>query len=230
MTRCARGFSLIEVMMATALLAAGMALAFAALSNATRATTAAEVESARNERLRAAQGFLRRQLEGALLLPMEVPRAGEEAPVFEASADHLRLVAPMPGYLSRGGPHVQEFRLVRGAGGLRLEFQHQQLSPEGPIEHERPPEVLLEGIRDARFAVRTLDETGEAGDWQADWETVGRIPRLVRLELEFTEPRARWPDFVAAPRLGQSLPPGAGAGMLSPGDPAPPPETPGPVR
>lgn len=230
MTRRARGFSLIEVMMATALLAAGMALAFAAVSNATRATTAAEVESARNERLRAAQGFLRRQIEGALLLPMEVPRAGDEAPVFEASADHLRLVASMPGYLSRGGPHVQEFRLVRGAGGLRLEFQHQQLSPEGPIEHDRPPEVLLEGIRDARFAVRTLDETGEAGDWQADWETVGQIPRLVRLELEFSEPRARWPDFVAAPRLGQSLPPGAGAGLLSPGGQVPTPETPGPVR
>lgn len=230
MTRHPRGFSLIEVMMATALLAAGMALAFAAVSNATRATAAAEVESSRNERLRAAQGFLRRQLEGALLLPMEIPRAGEEAPVFEASAEHLRLVAPMPGYLSRGGPHVQEFRLVRGAGGLRLEFQHQQLSPEGPIEHDRPPEVLLDGIRDARFAVRTLEPDGEAGDWLSDWEQVGQIPRLVRLELEFAEPRARWPDFIAAPRLGQSPPPGAGAGLLSPGNPVPLPETPGPVR
>ena len=48
MTRHARGFSLIEVMMATALLAAGMALAFAAVSNATRATAAAEIESSRN--------------------------------------------------------------------------------------------------------------------------------------------------------------------------------------
>jgi general secretion pathway protein J len=223
-----RGFSLIEVMMATALLAAGMALAFAALSNATHATTAAEEESRRAERLRAVQGLLRRQLEGALLLPMQVPRAGEEAPVFEASADHLRLVASMPGYLSRGGPHVQEFRLVRGPRGLRLEFQHHQLTPEGPLEHERPPEVLLDGIRDARFAVRTLEPDGDAGDWLSEWDTVEQLPRLVRLELEFAEPRARWPDFVAAPRLGQSPPPGAG--LLSPDGPTPPPEQPGPGR
>lgn len=227
--RRARGFSLIEVLMATALLAAGMALAFAALSNATRATTVAEQESRRSERLRAVQGFLRRQLEGALMLPMEIPRAGEPAPVFEASADHLRLVAPMPGYLSRGGPHVQEFRLVRGPRGLQLQFQHNQLSPEGPIEHDRPPEILLDGIRDARFAVRTLEPDGDPGDWQADWDSVGQIPRLVRLELEFSEPRARWPDFVAAPRLGQSPQPGGG-GLVSPGGATPLPEQPGPVR
>lgn len=224
-----RGFSLIEVLMATALLAAGMALAFAALTNATRATTVAEQESQRAERLRAVQGFLRRQLEGALILPMEIPRAGEEAPVFEASDDHLRLVAPMPGYLSRGGPYVQEFRLVRGPRGLQLQFQHHQLSPDGPIEHDRPPEILLDGIRDARFAVRTLEPDGDPGDWLSDWDTVGQIPRLVRLELEFAEPRARWPEFVAAPRLGQSPQPGGG-GLVSPGGPGPTPEEPGPVR
>lgn len=221
-----RGFSLIEVMVATALLAAGTALAFAAVHNATRASAAAEQEASRAERLRAVQGFLRRQLEGALLLPMEEARAGEEPPVFEASADQLRFVAAMPGYLSRGGPYVQTFRLVRGAGGLRLEFQHELLTPEGPVPNDRPPEVLLEGLAEARFAVRTLAPDGEPGEWTGDWDTVGQIPRLVRLEAQFTEPRARWPAFVAAPRLGQAPPPGAGAPTVRPG-PQPLPEAPG---
>ena len=202
-----RGFSLLEVLVATTLLAAGMALAFAAVSNASRATVAAEAEAARNERLRAVQGFLRRQVEGALALPIEPQSPGQADRVFEASSEHLRLVAPMPGYLSRGGPHVQTFRLVRGPAGLRLEFQHQLLGPEGPVEHERPPEVLLDGIAEARFAVRGLDELDEAGGWQGEWQDTGQVPRLVRLQLRFAEPRARWPEFVAAPRLGQAPPP-----------------------
>ena len=209
----ARGFSLLEVLVATTLLAAGMALAFAALSNTTRATAAAEAEAARSERLRAVQAFLRRQLEGAMALPMELPEPDEAPRVFEASPTELRLVAPMPGYLSRGGPHVQTFRLVRGPLGLRLEFEHQLLGPEGPIENERPPEVLLDGIAEASFAVRGLDELGEPGPWQGEWENSDQLPRLVRLQLRFAEPRARWPDFVAAPRLGQSPP-----GLAGPGD------------
>lgn len=205
-----RGFSLLEVLVATTLLAAGMALAFAALNNASRATVAAEAEAARSERLRAVQGFLRRQLEGALALPMAPQSVDDDPVVFEASASELRLVAPMPGYLSRGGPHVQSFRLVRGPAGLRLEFEHQLLGPEGPVEpaQPRPPVVLLDGIAEARFAVRGLDELGEAGEWQADWQTPDQVPRLVRLELRFAEPRARWPAFVAAPRLGLAPLPG----------------------
>ena len=210
----ARGFSLLEVLVATMLLAAGMALAFAALGNASRATAAAEAEAARAERLRAVQGFLRRQLEGALALPIEPEVPGEPLRVFEAEPDRIRLVAPMPGYLSRGGPYVQTFRLVRGPGGLRLEFEHELLGPEGPVESEREPEILLEGIADARFEVRGLDELGEPGAWEGEWQTPGQVPRLVRLQLRFAEPRSRWPEFVAAPRLGQAPLPGGDVGGL----------------
>ena len=208
-----RGFSLIEVLMATALLAAGMALAFAALGNATRATEAAETESRRAERLRAVQGFLRRQLENAMLLPMELETGTGQAVVFEAEADRLRFVAPMPGYLSRGGPYVQTFRLARGAGGLRLEFEHQLLTPEGPLETDAEPEVLLEGLAEARFDVRTLADDGEPGPWTDTWDTTAQVPRLVRLQLRFDEARARWPELVVAPRLGQTPPPGTAGGL-----------------
>ncbi|MBY4596655.1 prepilin-type N-terminal cleavage/methylation domain-containing protein [bacterium BD-1] len=212
-----RGFSLVEVMMATVLLAAGLALAFTALRNTTRATGAAEAESRRAEQLRAAQGFLRRQLEGALAMPVETPRAGEELVVFQAETDLLRFVAPMPGYLSRGGPYVQTFRIRRGAGGLRIEFEHQLLTPEGPVDSEREPEVLLDGLAEAAFSVRSLDDRGEPTDWQGQWDQPGQVPRLVRLQARFAEPRARWPELVVAPRLGQS--PVAPAGAIPVGGP-----------
>ncbi|MFY2763301.1 prepilin-type N-terminal cleavage/methylation domain-containing protein [Arenimonas sp. MALMAid1274] len=211
----ARGFSLIEVLLATVLLAAGMALAFSTLSNATVATERAEALAQRNERLRAVQAFLRRQLENALPLPYEFIEGTGEATVFECEGDTLRLVAPMPGYLSRGGPYLQTFRLVRGADGLRLEFEHQLMTPDGPIDSEREPEILLEGIAEGEFQVRTLEDDGEPGEWRNRWDRPAQIPRLVQLQLRLRDERAHWPTLVAAPRLGlfplpSAIPPNGG--------------------
>jgi general secretion pathway protein J len=201
----ATGFSLIEVLLATALLATGLTLAFGTLLNASRATERAESMAQRNERLRAVQAFLRRQIDGALAMPFEFESGTGEATVFEVDRDLLRFVAPMPGYLSRGGPYLQTFRLRRGADGLRLEFEHQLLTPDGPIESEREPEVLLEGIAEGGFEVRTLAEEGEPGDWLDDWDRPGEMPRLVKLELRMRDPGATWPTLVAAPRLAASM-------------------------
>ncbi len=203
MTR-ARGFSLVEVMLATALLATGIALAFATFANAAKATERAEEIAQRNERLRAVQSFIRRQVEGALPLPFEFSEATGEATVFECDGQTLRLVATMPGYLSRGGPHLQSFSLVRGENGLRLEFSHQLLTPDGALDAEREPEVLLDGIAEASFEVRTLDEDGEPGNWDDDWRQVDQFPRLVRLKLRMRDGRSQWPGLVAAPRLAQT--------------------------
>ena len=200
----ARGFSLVEVMLATALLATGIALAFATFANAAKATERAEEIAQRNERLRAVQSFIRRQVEGALPLPFEFTEATGEATVFECDGQTLRLVATMPGYLSRGGPHLQSFSLVRGENGLRLEFSHQLLTPDGALDAEREPEVLLDGIAEASFEVRTLDEDGEPGNWDDDWRQVDQFPRLVRLKLRMRDGRSQWPGLVAAPRLAQT--------------------------
>jgi general secretion pathway protein J len=202
----ARGFSLIEVLMATALLAAGLALAFATIGNATSASERAEAQARQAERLRAAQGFLRRQIEGALAIPFDQDGNSGEPIVFHAERDLLRFVAPMPGYLSRGGPYLMEFELVPGRDGQRLLFRHYLLTPEGVIEPdaEVEAEVLLEGLRGAAFSVRALDDEGEPGPWLDRWEEIGRMPILVRLEAEFIDPQARWPTLVAAPRLGST--------------------------
>ena len=204
----ARGFSLIEVMLSLVLLAAGIGLAFATLRNATIATERAETSAQRQERLRAVQAFLRRQLDGAMTQPIEFDEATGEATVFVAGDGGITFVAPMPGYLSRGGPYVQRFRLARGdGGGLQLEFEHRLLTPEGPLDPEREPEVLLTGIAEGRFEMRTLDEFGEPGDWTGDWETPALLPRLVRLRLRMQDENAPWPELVAAPRLGAMVQP-----------------------
>jgi general secretion pathway protein J len=119
---------------------------------------------------------------------------------------------------------VQTFRIRRGAGGLRIEFEHQLLTPEGPVESEREPEVLLDGLAEASFSVRGLGDDGEPTEWLREWDRPGQVPRLVRLQARFAEPRARWPELVVAPRLGSSpampgaIPLGGPQDVESPGE------------
>jgi general secretion pathway protein J len=201
MRRNARGFSLLEVMVALTLLAAGMALALGTLRGATRSTANAEAVAARSERLRAVQNLLRRQVGGALPMAMAIDPATGEAHQVRGARDELEWVAPMPGYLSRGGPYVQHLQLVRTRDGTELRFQHRLLTPDGPLDPEREPAVLLTGIADGGFQYRSIDDQGRPGTWQDEWPTASVLPPMVRLRLRFESPRERWPELVIVPKL-----------------------------
>jgi general secretion pathway protein J len=192
-----RGFTLLEILVAMTLLALLVAMAYGTLRTAVRSMRSGEALIDRTDRLRTSQEFLRRQLSHAMPLPFERMEDSGENHVFMADRDTLRFVAPMPGHLSRGGPHVQWLKL----DGDVLEFDHAQLNgydPDDPKKgNKRQPVVLLDGIRDAKFEFRELDpETGELSDWIGDWEDPQRLPLLVRLVVEFDEDsRQHWPDL-----------------------------------
>ena len=205
--RRARGFSLIEVVIALSLLAFGMVLVLGTLRGATRATAKAEGDAQRGERLRAVQGLLRRQVGGALPIAMAVDATSGEAQLVRGEHDELEYVGAMPGYLSRGGPYVQTLTLVHGRDGTQLRFQHRLLTPDGPLEPEREPAVLLTGIEDGGFQYRSVDPEGHAGAWQDTWPVATALPPLVRLKLQFADKREHWPELVMVPRLASAQSP-----------------------
>src|SRR4249920_498999 len=205
MKRRAAGFTLIEVVIATSLLALGLAIAFGTMRSASRATARAEASSQRQERLRAAQGFLRTQLSSALPIPFEFDGESGAATFLRATPGKLEYVSTMPGYLARGGPYKQTLELQSGENGKQLVFQHQLLSADGPAEAEREPVVLLDGIEDAAFEVRTVDEHLRPGRWQEKWEISAQLPPQVRVRLRFRDPNRIWPEFVVATRLGAAF-------------------------
>lgn len=214
------------------LLALLLAMAYGTLRTAVRAMRSGEALIDRTDRLRTAQEFLRRQLSHAMPLPFERMEDTGENRVFVADRDTLRFVAPMPGHLSRGGPHVQWLKLDDDV----LEFDHAQLNgydPEDPkAGNKREPVVLLDGIRDAKFEFRELDpETGELGEWEGDWEDPQRLPLLVRLVVEFDEDsRQHWPDLEIPLLVATGMPGMFGFNQQMPGqvDFAPEPDAPSP--
>jgi general secretion pathway protein J len=200
--RAQRGFTLVEIVIATSLLALALAIAFGTLRSASRATARSEAAAQREEHLRAAQNFLRTQLGSALAVPFEFDADSGAATFLRAKPGKLEYVGTLPGYLARGGPYLQTLELVPGEDGQQLRFQMQQLTTDGAAEAEREPVVLLDGIQEGSFAVRTIDERGQPGPWQEKWSVSAQLPPQLRVRLRFRDARRHWPELVVATHLG----------------------------
>jgi general secretion pathway protein J len=218
------GFTLLEVLVAIGLLALLLALAYGAIRAAMHATRSGEALIARSEEMRAAQSFLRRQFAGIMPLPYETDMQNGVQYMFEGNADAISFVAQMPGYLSRGGPHVQRLAVVDQRGSLQLEFNHSQLNgfeSGDQIGGDREPVVLAAGIAQARFEFRQRELDGALGAWTSTWILPNQLPQQVRLLVEFPrdDPR-RWPPLevpiLAAAAVGYGF---GNTGNVAPSDP-----------
>ncbi|SEN40528.1 general secretion pathway protein J [Luteibacter sp. UNCMF331Sha3.1] len=202
--RHVRGFSLMEVLAALALLTIVLLGVYSGISTATRIVRSGSTAIERMDEIRSAQTYLRGELAQALVIPFGQNDDGDPL-VFAGDDRSFRFVAPMPGYLSRLGPQLHTVSLVDdGQAGLRLEVVLAMLPPDGgepqPVGE---PEVLLRGIRKGAFAYRGLDDQGKPGDWQEQWTDNRRTPSLVRVQLE-TEGNVAFPALVAPLRIDAS--------------------------
>lgn len=188
-----RGFTLLEVLLATVLLAAGLALAFATLRSATQMTARGEAVAQRNERIRAVHGFLRARIGAAQAIAFETEADTGRALRFLGDETRVRFVADLPDYLGRGGPHLHDVAFGDD-GRLTVDFAMVQAGRSFGTD-PRPPEPLGEGLREVRFAYRGLDDEGKLGDWQPKWERAEILPLQVAVEFE-TADGAQWPRLV----------------------------------
>lgn len=183
----AGGFTLIEVLLATVLLAAGLALAFAAVKSVMMVSARGEAIASQSERVRAVEGFMRRRLASAMPVAMGVDAESGDLQLFIGEPHRMRFVADVPDYLGRGGPYLHDLRISGIADQRRLDIaltlvQGGQQIPEQP---PRGAENLADGLRAVRFRYRGVDPaSGQLGDWQDQWTTHERMPLLVSIQIE----------------------------------------------
>ena len=198
--RRAAGFTLIEVMLAISLVALIMAMAYGGFRASIRATTSGEQLIEETNRLRVTHQFVRTQLSQARSLIIEQDEDDIEAPQirFEGEGQRVRFVAPMPGYLSYGGPYVQQFSLERGRDGIDLVFHFALLNGYLPGDIEDSDGVLLlEGLRDGGFFFLDLDEEDQEPFWADFWEDPERLPLAVGLNIDMNRDNGVvWPELV----------------------------------
>ncbi|MCP4048198.1 MAG: prepilin-type N-terminal cleavage/methylation domain-containing protein [Gammaproteobacteria bacterium] len=203
----ARGFTLVELLLAITLMSILLGLTYSGLRAATRSSERGELILAAGGELRASHQFMRRQLNQMLPLPFALAGGNDEIRVvFEGDSRHIQYVAPMPGYLGTGGPQVQLIELAQGDDGdVIVQFSHALLQGfERDRLFDREPVILLEGVGSAAFEFLGRDEQGEISSWTSSWDQQDVLPVAVRLDVEFVEGlNLRWPTLLAGVKVDE---------------------------
>lgn len=208
----ARGFTLVELLLATALLASGIALAFATVRAVTAVATRSDLQARRNERVRAVEEFLRHRLEAARPVPFAVDERTGLPLRFLGNEKQMVFVADLPDYLGRGGPHLHRFSIVGAPGEQRVDVAFQLVQGGVAVRQAQPlpPEQLAGDLQEVRFRYRALDRNRRLGEWQATWEVPEAMPLQVEVRVRDSDGTAWPPLVVALPLAGNHVRPGAG--------------------
>jgi general secretion pathway protein J len=196
-----RGFTLLEVLGALALLALLLVGVYSGVRTATHAVRSGEAAIGRMDQVRSAQQFLRTELAQARAVPLSRTDKGDPI-FFTGDAHEMRFVAPLPGYLGKLGPQLQQLKLVaNGRGTSRLEASFALMPPDGSAPHALgEPEVLVDGIREGSFSYRAPDTQEKPGDWGDKWDATRVMPRIVRIALTL-DGNSAWPELDAPLRV-----------------------------
>jgi general secretion pathway protein J len=193
------GFTLLEVMLAILLLALLLAGTYGAIRTAVHAMHSGESAIDRTNRLRVAQEFMRHQVSRIMPLAFGQDKNTNTNFVFDGTRNMMRFVAPMPGYLSKGGPYVQTLSFAGNRrGGKQLLFTDEMLNGFDLDEKnaDTEPSILLDQIADGRFEFRTLDENGEMTDWSDQWDDPSITPVMIRIVVRMLpEARIEFPEM-----------------------------------
>lgn len=204
------GFTLLEILLALALLAFVMLGVWGAMRGAARVTHSADAVMEQGEAVRTVQQFLRRYVGAAGPQPF-VAVDGSAARMFEGNATSMEYVAPLPMQSGHAGLYIQTVSLQKDGAGtsLRLDYQpytDQQAANGQPVQH-----VLLTHLRGGRFQYLAAAAFGKPAAWRDDWRATNGLPLAVRIHLDPAwRTRVGFPDMVIPVRAGEGF--GAQAG------------------
>ena len=199
----ARGFTLVELIVALMLMALMASVLFGSLRLAGRSWDAGEAKAVQVAEMRQTQEFLRAQLSAQY--PQRLRKVAEFPLLFAGERDEIRYTAALPPRVADGG--VFYFRLVAVRDGARRQLVLERVIPEP--DAAVPPDfngaersVLADGIDTLKLAYFGRDANAgdaDAPTWRDRWDDSQRLPLLVRIEVapERGEP---WPALIVEPR------------------------------
>jgi len=198
-----RGFTLVELLVATTMLALLMGLLFATFYTTVRAWDRADQYGVQANDIEAVQRFLRSRMasarpavhpEDALLESGTATRI-----TFIGEPGRMTFVAPLPAYRSAGGLYL----FVVGVEGNQLRLHYRPFHPR--MRSLQPAEgrpwstlTLLDDVTEARFRYlgQPHDEAGFG--WHLVWPDARRTPLLVEMDIIRGDPTALpWPLLAA---------------------------------
>ena len=203
--RRARGFTMVELMIALVLLALMSAVLFGSLNLAGRSAEAGTAKADSTSGMRLAGDYLRTQLAAQHSQRM---RKMQDFPLlFGGEADQLRYAAPLPGRVGLGGIWYYRLKLTTLDGRAKPSLILERMIPDvnaadRPDFADAEHSVLADDIKELKFGyygVNTGAAVDEAPTWRDQWDDPHLLPQLIRVDVT-PEKGFAWPTLVIAPR------------------------------
>lgn len=182
--KTADGFTLLELMVALALLGLIALLLSGGVRFGARAWERSAEATAAAERVAAVQAILRRQLER--IYPLADRGQPARPLAFSGTAEQIVFQAEGPERLGLGG--LRPTVLRRDGDRLVLTWQDRQ-------------ETLLTGLTRLRIDYYGTRDRREPREWRDTWDTAAFLPGLIRIDLDLRDTARPWPILVVAPAI-----------------------------
>jgi general secretion pathway protein J len=199
MTRAVRGFTLVEVLVATALLSLVVLGLLTAMRSFAQSEERIDARIRVDDDLRVSDRFLRTVLSSVSPRQREAAAGAPKAIDFAGSEREMRWIGVMPARHGAGG--LYRFHLFSRPAGAELpaavvlEFHPYVPGFEAPLEPAAlQSRTMVAGAGEARFRYQDDGEAGEA--WLADWPHADRLPQRVGLTVEGAD--HPWPEMVVS--------------------------------
>lgn len=190
------GYSLLELVVAMALLGFISIAMSGGIQFGARAWEASETKVEAQERLQGAQTLLRTVLQRAM--PRELdPSFAVDLDLFRGSAGELAFTASAPSAFGAEGLVRFELRVDGEPGAQRLVLLWQSVNSAAPAQNR----VLVAGAASVGLSYGARDQVGGLV-WTEDWQGRSGAPAAVAIRVNFPQGSGQfWPPFVARTRI-----------------------------
>jgi general secretion pathway protein J len=206
MRRTQAGFTLIELVVAMALLGTMMLLLYGGLNFSLRSWDAGDVNGRRTADRRIGENFLRREL--SELFPMRWKEPMTLKFAFEGERNRMRFVSSRPAGVSQGGLALVGLEVENEGGAsrkrnlvMRRAMPDDEAKDFGPLDRgER--NVLIADIDSVTFEYFGAENDFTAPQWTDAWSIPHRVPEMVRMRIKDGDGSAL-PEMVVKVNLGE---------------------------
>jgi general secretion pathway protein J len=206
MRRGARGFTLIEMVVALVLLGTMMVLLYDGLTFALRSWDAGDTNGRRTADRRIGENFLRREM--AEVFPMRWKDPATLRYAFEGGRQVLHFVSSRPagatvGGLSLVGVAVEDDPKVTGRHDLMM--RRAMVDPDAAdfsALDAATPSILVEDVASVDFSYFGAENDFADPQWTDEWKYPARMPVMVRMSIKASDGTAL-PDMIVKVMVGE---------------------------
>jgi general secretion pathway protein J len=199
------GFTLIEMVVAMALLGTMMLLLYQGLTFGLRGWDAADVNGRRTADRRIAENFLRREIGETFPMRFKDPMVLKVA--FEGKENTLRFVSARPAGISAQGLSLVGIGIENDDAKRTRALVMRRAMPDDEAKDFAPLDrgertVLFEGVDAVKFEYFGSENDFTDPKWVEAWDYAGRIPQLIRIQIR-TADGGQLPEMVVRLMLGE---------------------------